>query len=51
MLRPTHLLKRINSELRTVRVLRKEELTLQGIKELNNYQKILNYQQKQSTED
>jgi hypothetical protein len=31
-------LKRIKSELRTVRVLRKEELTLQGIKELNNYQ-------------
>ena len=38
VLRPTDLLKRINSELRTVRVLRKEELTLQGIKELNNYQ-------------
>ena len=30
VLRPTDLLKRINSELRTVRVLRKEQLTLQG---------------------
>ena len=30
VLRPTDLLKRINSELRTIRVLRKEQLTLQG---------------------
>ncbi len=30
VLRPTDLLKRMNSELRTVRVLRKEQLTLQG---------------------
>ena len=30
VLRPTDLLKRINAELRTVRVLRKEQLTLQG---------------------
>jgi len=30
VLRPTDLLKRINSELRTICVLRKEQLTLQG---------------------
>ena len=34
VLRPTDLLKRINSELRTIRVLRKEQLTLQGNKRI-----------------